>query len=239
MITTSKRGVSVVENQHPLQEKIAMSPVVTTHTPHTAACEELIQMMTPVGAVYAETIESEKDLIDLWEIDKQAYGDCSLAYEPFLEWWTRYPYGSRNLVFGGTVIASIGIYPLYQEQAEAFASGLIKESDLLPSLLSDCEMMGADHWYCSGIVIAQEFQHKGLLKTLLSLGIGAWEATGHIKFPMTLYGLAEYEIGEKLLRKFGFSKAKEGSGMPDGCDLYKAEIASHEHLETMREARGF
>jgi GNAT superfamily N-acetyltransferase len=192
-------------------------------------------MMPLVKDVYAVTIQSEKELIELWEIDKQAYGDCSLAYEPFLKWWTRYPYGSRNLVFGGAIVASIGIYPLYQEQAEAFALGLIKESDLLPALLSDCETVGACHWYCSGIVIAEEFQNKGLLKTLLSLGIEAWEATGHIKFPMTLYGLAEYEIGEKLLRRFGFSKVKEGSKMPDGCDLYKAQITSHEHLERMRE----
>jgi hypothetical protein len=208
-------------------------------TPHISACEELIRFMSPVGAIYATTIETEAELLELWEIDKEAYGDCSLEFQPFLDWWSRYPYGSRNLVFEGQIIASIGIYPLYKEQAEAFATGKIRESELMPVTLKDCEEFGADHWYCSGIVIAEPFQNKGVLKTLLQLGIGAWETTGHIDYPLTLHGLAEYPIGEKLLSKFGFSKQKVGAEMPDGCDLYGVQIASSEHLEAMREARGF
>lgn len=216
-----------------------MPSSTTILTPHIAACEELIGYMSPIVSIYSQRIETEEELKNLWEIDKLAYGDCSLEFQPFLEWWTRYPYGSRNLMIEGQIVASIGIYPIAKEQAEAFVCGQIREADLIPVALSECEASGASNWYCSGIVIVPQLQNKGVLKTLLQIGIGSWESTGHIRYPLNLLGLAEYEIGEKLLKKFGFSKLMNRVEMPDNCDLYGVQIQSREGLEAMRQARGF
>ena len=216
------------------------SSSTTTTTPHVAACEELISLMdAPRGAVFAQNIETEEQLRELWEIDKEAYQDCSLQFEPFLDWWRRYSYGSRNLVVQDRIIASIGIYPLSKEQAQSFLAGEIREADLKPVLLEECDQKKVSDWYCSGIVVVPELQNKGLLKTLLQIGIGSWAATGHIKYPLTLYGLAEYKIGEKLFNKFGFTKAVDKEALPDGCDLYKAEVASFAELEAKLHSRGF
>jgi GNAT superfamily N-acetyltransferase len=208
-------------------------------SPHIAACEELISMIEAPRAIYAQNIESESQLRELWEIDKAAYADCSLDFEPFLAWWKRYEYGSRNLILAGKIVASIGIYPLYAEQAEAFSLGKIRESELQPVLLHECEQSRVSHWYCSGIVVVPEFQNRGLLRTLLQIGIGAWAATSHIQYPLSLYGLAEYKIGEKLFKKFGFQKVQDKSEMLDNCDLYKTEIFSIEQLEEQLHERGF
>jgi hypothetical protein len=221
----------------PVKELVSMS--VLPFSPHIAACEELISMIDAPRAIYAQNVETESQLRELWEIDKAAYADCSLEFEPFLEWWQRYEYGSRNLVLAGKIIASIGIYPLYADQASAFASGEIREGDLKPVLLEECEREKVSHWYCSGIVVIPELQNRGLLKSLLQIGLGAWSATGHIQYPLTIYGLAEYKIGEKLFKKFGFKKAQDKAALPDKCDLYKTEISSVEQLEAQLHARGF
>jgi len=218
---------------------MAVLPSSSPLTPHIAACEELIRMIEAPRQIYSQAIESESQLRELWEIDKVAYGDCSLEFEPFLRWWKRYGYGSRNLVLAGRIVASIGIYPLYPEQAKDFADGSIKESELEPVLLEECEELGVSHWYCSGIVIVPEHQNQGFLRSLLRLGIGAWSATGHIRYPLTLYGLAEYRLGEKLFMKFGLEKIRDQTEMPDRCDLYSTEIPSMEQLEAQLHERGF
>lgn len=210
-------------------------------SPHVAACEELLDLLNSPRSLTAQPVESLEQLRELWLIDKEAYQDCSLDFAPFVDWWQAYPPGSTLLLElpSRRILASIGIYPLTPEQALAFTSGDIPEGDLRPMKLADCRRQKVSNWYCSGIVVIPEMQNKGLLRRLLQIGIGSLQQTGYISYPATLYGLAEYTIGEKLLTKFGFSKLRDGSTLPDGCDLYGTRIESERDMKTLLQAKGF
>lgn len=75
-------------------------------------------------------IRSTAELEDLWEIDNAAYGEASITYEKFQDWWFSYPAGLHALFFRTRVMGAIGIWPLSARLAELFTNGRIKESQL-------------------------------------------------------------------------------------------------------------
>lgn len=208
-------------------------------SPCVAACQELLAFLEPLNVLSSGRIETEAELQELWQIDKAAYGDCSLDFGRFLDWWRCYPYGSKVLFAQGRIVASIGVYPLHKEQAEAFMAGSIPESALVPVPVEECEAHPVHHWYCSGIVVVPELQNRGLLRSLLKLGLGSWQLSGHVGYPLKVLGLAEYNIGEKLLQKHGFVKHKNGAELPDHCDLYIAEFNSFDECLQLLKRRGY
>lgn len=200
-------------------------------SPAEIACGELVATMSPLH-LEIDHVRCENQLRELWQIDVQAYGDHSLDYQPFLHWWERYPYGSRCLTLDGKIVASIGIYPLSEDQAELFSSGQIGEGALQPVHLDDCEEAVAN-WYFSGLVIVPEFQNRGIVRRLVRFGVGQWMRSGHLKYPVNLYGLGQTEKGRKALELCGMRLLVPGRKLPDGLDLYHcnprsaAELRSH------------
>lgn len=178
----------------------------------------------------SQYVESVEQLRELWAIDKAAYQDLSLEFEPFLHWWSRYPMGARLLLFEGKIVASMGIYPLYPQQAETFIAGEIRESSLEPVMEAECQQ-GIQHWYFSGIVVVEQWRYRGLLLPLLETKLKTWANSGHLAYPLTLCGLAEYGIGAKILDRLGFTLHRKGIEMPDGCDLYCKQVFNHKTLE--------
>jgi hypothetical protein len=73
---------------------------------------------------------------------------------------------------------------------------------------------------------------------LLRQGLRYWLESGHIAFPLTIFSIAEYEIGARILGLMGFSRVKSGESMPDGCDLYRMEIASKADAIALLKQRG-
>jgi hypothetical protein len=74
---------------------------------------------------------------------------------------------------------------------------------------------------------------------LLKLGIGYWLASGHVSYPLSVWAIAEYSAGERLLNFLGFSKFKDGSQLPDGYDLYRLQLACEREALTVFRTRGF
>lgn len=208
---------------------------MTIISPHIAACEEAIALFSrPHSKSELRSIANLEELEQLWQIDKEAYGDVSLEFSEFSQWWQRYELGSRCLWIDGKIQASIGVYPLYQQQAIAFAEGIIPEADLIPVTVPECEASPQQYWYASGIVVRPDLRGwAGPLRSLLQLGLGCWLDSGHVAFPLTITALAEYDVGERLLTMFGFSKARDKSEMPDGCDLYSLKLDSLSHARTV------
>lgn len=188
-------------------------------SPAEIACDELLATLNPTPLEVC-TVDDESQLRQLWRIDVAAYGDHSLAYDGFLDWWQRYPAGSRCLTLDGQIIASIGIYPLTKSQAEEFSIGHIQEDQLIPFCLKDCELHGSDHWYFSGLVIVPEFQNRGIVRRLIRSGVGEWMRSGHLRYPISLYGLGQTEKGRKALELCGMRLLVPGSLLPDQLDLY-------------------
>lgn len=201
---------------------------MTIISPNVAACQEAIELLShPQPRYQIQRVESLERLRELWEIDKEAYKDCSLEFEPFVEWWNRYECGSRNLLENDRIVASIGLYPLYAEQYQAFVNGWIKESALKPVTLTECEEEPVSTWYSSGIVVAEHARGWGSpLPILLNRGIRSWLDSGHLRYPLDLIAIAEYDEGARLLELFGFEKIRDKAEMPDGCDLYQVRFAN-------------
>ncbi len=212
---------------------------MTNLSPHVAACEQLLKVLEPKSEIVVETIDTLERLEELWRIDSEAYGNCSLTLEEFSAWWRRYEFGSRNLISQGRIAASIGIYPLYPEQALLFSTGQMEESDLTPVTLTECEQCPVSDWYFSGIVVRNDLRGWGSpLPMLLKLGIGYWLASGHVAYPLSAWAIAEYSAGARLLNFLGFSKFKDGSLLPDGYDLYRLHLACEREALTVFRTRG-
>lgn len=204
-------------------------------TPNELACQQGIALLSQIKpSLYIQHIDSIERLEELWRIDKQAYQDVSLELEEFSRWWQCYEFGSRVLIENDRIIASIGIYPIASEQALEFADGQITEGDLMPVSLSECEQVAQHHWYASGIVVSEDYRGEGSpLKTLLRMGLAYWMNSGHIAYPVSVMAIAEYEIGARLLSLFGFQKIRDGSTLPDGCDLYQLYLKSEQELRSL------
>lgn len=198
-------------------------------SPHVSACEQLAEMLSPQRSdLRIQSLTTLEQLQQLWKIDKQAYADCSLEFEEFLQWWTHYPLGSQCLMSDSEIVASIGIYPLMPEQWKAFCSGSLPEFELVPVSLDACEEMPQHYWYASGIVVIEELRGWGTspLKTLLQYALSSWISSSHVAYPLHICAVAEYAIGAKILDYFGFVKQCDASEMPNGCDLYSISLDS-------------
>lgn len=200
-------------------------------SPADIAYDELVSALSPLP-IEVDHVRHESQLRELWQIDTLAYGDHSLAYEPFLEWWQRYHSGSQCLLLDGKIIASVGIYPLSSQQAVSFSTGQISEGELHPVALNDCEE-GIANWYFSGLVIVPEFQNRGLVRRLIRMGVGEWMRSGHLRYPLSLYGLGQTEKGQKAMELCGLQRLVLGALLLDGLALYycnpknAAELRSH------------
>lgn len=201
----------------------------TTQSLCEAAYMEITNTLNP-PAYEAGTVESLEVLRELWQIDKKAYGDHSLEFEPFLEWWNLYPHGSRCLFLKDKIVASIGIYPLSVEQSQAFRDGHLVESELRPVSIAQCAEEGVQDWYVSGIVVVDEWQNRGLVRPLIRSAIENWMNSGHIHYPVRLFSLGQTLKGVKALKLFGLEFTTSGDLLPDQLDMYYMEKATPAEL---------
>lgn len=208
--------------------------------PDSLANEELEPFSASSPLLSVSCVESLDRLRELWLIDQEAYGDCSIAFKIFEQWWRRYRFGSINLLCDNQIIASLGLWPLPEQVAIDFASGRIAERDLLPMPLEECERSPQQHWYASGIVVVSSLRRRlktNPLKPLLQRGLNHWASSGHISYPMSMIALAEYPAGQNILRRIGFSQERSSNELPDGCPLYRINLASEEEMRSLLKAR--
>jgi hypothetical protein len=193
----------------------------------TVACESVLDLLSHSEPRFSlETAENLDRLHQLWLIDQAAYGELSLTFEAFQQWWLRYSAGSLLLIDNFDMIAgSLGIYPLSESDYSDLTSGVKPESQISPMLYDECDLFGSQRWYASGIVLDSAFRGSPfVLKQLLKTGLSAWLDSGHVRFPVKICSIAEYEVGAKTLRFLGFEKIADGCNCPDGFDIYQLEL---------------
>jgi hypothetical protein len=183
-------------------------------------------------------IRSTAELEDLWEIDNAAYGEASITYEKFQDWWFSYPSGLHALFFRTRVMGAIGIWPLSARYAELFTHGRIKESELNGRAMRPFMNSPTQFWYISGIVLRSELRGGRAIKILLSRGIGCWLANARIDFPCELLALAYSEQGRALLEGFDFFKLQNARAMPDGVPLFALQVSEKKQLLSSLNSRG-
>lgn len=193
----------------------------------TAACESILDLISqPELRFSLETAENTDRLRQLWLIDREAYGDLSLTFEAFQQWWNRYSMGSLLLIDNFDMIAgSIGVYPLVEPDYRGLVCGALREAQIKPMLYDECDLFGSQYWYASGVVLDSTFRGSAfVLKQLLKTGLSAWLDSGHVRFPVKICSIAEYEVGAKTLRFLGFNKVADGCNCPDGFDIYELKL---------------
>jgi len=183
-------------------------------------------------------IRSCGELHDLWAIDNEAYGEASIAYDKFEEWWRCYPYGLRALFFRTRVMGAIGIWPLSARCAGLLKASRLKESEIRGPQMRAFRDAPARYWYVSGIVLRPELIGGRAIRILLSHGVGSWLSTSNIHFPSELLALAYSKQGQALLEGFNFFKVQNAGMMPDRVPLFGLQLASKEQFVSSLKERG-
>jgi hypothetical protein len=183
-------------------------------------------------------IRSQAELEDLWEIDNAAYGEASITYEKFHDWWFSYPSGLHALFFRTPVMGAIGIWPLSAHSAGLLTTGRLKESQLNGRAMRTFINSSTQFWYISGIVLRSELIGGRAIKILLSHGVGSWLASAHIRFPCELFALAYSEQGQSLLEGFDFFKLQNAKAMPDKVPLFALQVSDRDQLLLSLKSRG-
>jgi hypothetical protein len=76
-------------------------------------------------------VRSPAELEDLWAIDSAAYGEASITYEKFQDWWSSFPLGLWALFFRNRIMGAIGLWPLSPRCSRLLKSAQFKESQLI------------------------------------------------------------------------------------------------------------
>lgn len=63
-------------------------------------------------------------------IDRAAYGETSISFERFLDWWSAFPRGSQALFFGERILGALGLWPLSDAGAGALKAGRVKQAEV-------------------------------------------------------------------------------------------------------------
>lgn len=202
-----------------------------------AAYQALIDL-NPLSQYRLTEIATTTQLEQLWAIDKEAYGDCSIEFQIFENWWRQYPPGLKAITCKGEIIAAFGLFPLSQNQAAAFERGEVRESELIPVSQIELRRSPVHHWYFSGVVLCPVLRKTkdSPLRLLLSSGISLWLSSGQIAYPASLLALAYSPEGQKMLERFSFVQLSK-SDLPDGCPLYKLDTSTKKVLTNILKRR--
>lgn len=212
---------------------------VTIENPLVAACEELQLLISPTSKLEVRPIANLEELRRLHTIDADAYQECSITFDCFANWWQRYPDGNTVVFSGDEIVASIGLWAIYEEQFRALSGGEICEMDIAPITLAECEQEPQRYWYASGIVLKKELRGKvksNPIKLMIDAAISNWTESNRVAYPLKVLALGEYQQGINMLLNFGFQKIRDGVDLPDKCDLYCLE-ANEEEIERILKSR--
>jgi hypothetical protein len=209
--------------------------------PTRAACEAL----TDIGYSIClqdrvHRIGSVEQLRELWEIDADAYEECSLPFAVFRSWWENYEPGLTAISRNDKIIGCMGIFPLSKDQYEGFVSGNLAEAELVPVPLEICEEFPQHYWYFSGIVIDPTIRgtKAAPLKLLLSMSLGQWYSSGHVGYPVNNCAMGYSREGELILGRFTFCKLVDGANYPDCCPIYEMLKSTNKDMLQVIKARG-
>ena len=192
-----------------------------------------------------QNVSTLAQLKDLWQLDMQAYQDCTIPFKTFKQWWSRYPLGSKVYLENNAILAAIGLYPIESTMAVAFMHGEISETDLVPVRLKDCVRTPQQYWYASGILLNNTLldadPHRRLrshpVKPLLKTALQLWLGSGHVAYPATLFALGLSLEGTNMLRRFGFTESRSAADLPDHCSLYTLTLTSRQQVLNVLEGR--
>jgi hypothetical protein len=147
----------------------------------------------------------------LWAIDSAAYGEASITYERFKDWWSSFPLGLRALFFRNRVMGAIGIWPLSIRLAASLKSARLKGSELSGRMMRTFVDNPSRSWYGSGIVLRPQLVGSRAIKILLSQGIGFRLKCAKVEFPCELLALAYSAQGQALLEGFHFFRIQNAT----------------------------
>lgn len=168
----------------------------------------------------------------------ELYGEASIAYDKFEDWWRCYPFGLRALFFRTRVMGAIGIWPLSTRCAGLLKASRLKESEIAGSQMRAFRDVPARYWYVSGIVLRPELIGGRAIRILLSRGVGSWLSSPNIHFPSELLALAYSKQGQALLEGFNFFKVQNACMMPDRVPLFGLQLDSKEQFVSSLKERG-
>jgi hypothetical protein len=180
--------------------------------------------------LHVEAIRSPAELQELWAIDNAAYGEASITYEKFLDWWSSFPLGLWALFCQDRIVGAIGLWPMSVRTAAWLKSGKLKESQLSGAMMRRFVRKPARFWYVSGIVLLPQLAGSRAIRTLFSEGIGSWLRHTRIEFPCQLLALAYFAESEVLLEGFGFFRIQNATAMPDHVPLFCLELSTREQF---------
>lgn len=176
-----------------------------------------------MGTYSIDLVDSEPRLHQLWQRDQVEYDGNTLSFQAFKLWWAKYDLGLRIVTNKDCrIVGAVGIWGLSEETIRYLISGQVSETSIVPMSTDEMTRNPTQYWYFSGIFSDQKLQ-KTLgtpLRRLLYVGIGAWAASPHIKFPCHCYALGYSDDGKALLDRLGFEIIKQGCELPDGMPLY-------------------
>ena len=242
-VVASKEQENTDQRQYGSDEADAMSAggecrQTVLDNPARFAIEYALRHFCDDPQLRAGKVRSDAELEDLWAIDKEAYGEASISYETFRDWWRSFSPGLQALFFRNRVMGAIGIWPLSDRCARLFSAGCLKESELSGRSMHTFIKVPAHHWYVSGIVLRPELIGGRAIRVLLSQGLNSFLDSVQIHFPCQLLALAYSRQGEALLEGFNFFKLQHASAMPDGVPLFCLQLPDRDHLVASLKARG-
>ena len=211
----------------------ADASILTLHDAVRHYCQDGVHEHLRVGH-----IRSCGELRDLWTIDHQAYGEASITYDKFEDWWRCYPFGLHALFFRTQVMGALGIWPLSNHCADLLATARLKESEITGRHMRTFRDTPARHWYISGIVLRPELIGGRAIRILLSHGVGSWLSSAKIQFPSHLLALAYSRPGESLLEGFNFFKIQNADVMPNRVPLFGLPLPSRQEFLASLKQRG-
>ena len=183
-------------------------------------------------------VRSPAELEDLWAIDSAAYGEASITYEKFQDWWSSFPLGLRALFFRSRIMGAIGLWPLSNRCSRLLKSAQLKESQLIGRTMRSYLDGPARSWYVSGIVLRPQLIGSRAIRVLLSQSIGSWLKSPNIEFPCELLALAYSAQGQALLEGFNFFRIQNGAAMPDHVPLFGLELDTREQFVSLLKGKG-
>jgi hypothetical protein len=183
-------------------------------------------------------VRSPAELEDLWAIDSAAYGEASITYEKFQDWWSCFPPGLRALFFRNRIMGAIGLWPLSPRCSRLMKLAQLKESQLIGRTMRTYLGSPAQSWYVSGIVLRPQLIGSRAIRVLLSQGMGSWLNSPNIAFPCELLALAYSAQGQALLEGFNFFRIQNGAAMPDRVPLFGLELDTREQFVSLLKGKG-
>lgn len=171
-------------------------------------------------------VTSEAEFREVWNYEIKIFKNAAASVETAITWWRCYSKGLFVVKKEKEFLGYLAFWPLTKTAFEKFVDGKILEPDLSSdNIETNAPSAEISFWYIGSIALLKPKKNQRAVSALISKAIPVWLSSLNPSAQVHLCALANSNSGERLLKRFAFTKQVDEHESPHKQSVYIKQLS--------------